>query len=53
MASNYAQVNVLVNCAGVCLTGPFEDTTLEDFSTQMQVNRGGFRAQGVQGVQGA
>ncbi|KAG1671194.1 hypothetical protein FOA52_010130 [Chlamydomonas sp. UWO 241] len=38
VAATYEQVDVLVNCAGVCLTGPFEETTVDDFGSQMSIN---------------
>lgn len=34
----YESVDVLINNAGVCCTGPFADTTMEDWRNQMNVN---------------
>eukprot|EP00241_Pyramimonas_parkeae_P019631 CAMPEP_0114281500 /NCGR_PEP_ID=MMETSP0059-20121206/3035_1 /TAXON_ID=36894 /ORGANISM="Pyramimonas parkeae, Strain CCMP726" /LENGTH=317 /DNA_ID=CAMNT_0001402033 /DNA_START=153 /DNA_END=1106 /DNA_ORIENTATION=- len=38
VARTYESVDVLVNNAGVCCTGPFADTTMEDWNAQLQVN---------------
>jgi len=34
----YESVDVLVNNAGVCCSGPFADTTMEDWTDQLNVN---------------
>eukprot|EP00242_Pyramimonas_sp_CCMP2087_P014794 CAMPEP_0198207456 /NCGR_PEP_ID=MMETSP1445-20131203/10902_1 /TAXON_ID=36898 /ORGANISM="Pyramimonas sp., Strain CCMP2087" /LENGTH=320 /DNA_ID=CAMNT_0043880491 /DNA_START=61 /DNA_END=1020 /DNA_ORIENTATION=- len=38
VAAQYESVDVLVNNAGVCCTGSFAETTLDDWNSQMQVN---------------
>ena len=38
VGERYESVDVLVNCAGVCLSGEFESTTEEDWDAQYQVN---------------
>uniref|UniRef100_A0A7S0WIV6 Uncharacterized protein n=1 Tax=Pyramimonas obovata TaxID=1411642 RepID=A0A7S0WIV6_9CHLO len=38
VAAQYDTVDVLINNAGVCCTGPFADTSLDDWNSQMQVN---------------
>lgn len=38
VVARYESVDVLVNNAGVCCSGPFADTTLDDWHAQMSVN---------------
>ncbi|KAK3265454.1 hypothetical protein CYMTET_25861 [Cymbomonas tetramitiformis] len=38
ISDTYESVSVLVNNAGVCLSGSFADTTLEDWDSQVAVN---------------
>eukprot|EP00884_Botryococcus_braunii_P001904 jgi/Botrbrau1/11714/Bobra.0195s0042.1 len=38
VCDTYDSVNVVVNNAGICMSGPLQDTSLEDFKQQMDVN---------------
>lgn len=38
VCETYESVDVLINNAGVCCSGPFADTTLEDWNNQLNVN---------------
>ncbi|BDA42370.1 probable oxidoreductase EphD [Coccomyxa sp. Obi] len=38
VTSKYENVSILINCAGVCLNGTLESTSIADFVDQMNVN---------------
>lgn len=38
VCDTYDSVNVVINNAGICMSGPLQDTSIEDFKEQMDVN---------------